>query len=99
MSRSVYTGDNGCPLGNSIVKNTTLLPLSPIDIWGMLLVNNIDIMPHLNYFKKQLCNLYHKYFSNICLGYSLCADTELQKLHEPMALLTNRIKINTAIWK
>ena len=44
---SVNTGDNGCPLSNSVVKITTLLPLTPIEIGSILSVNDVDIVPCL----------------------------------------------------
>ena len=48
MSGFVNAGDNGCPLGSLIVNITTLLLLCSNGIEGILLVDDVDIVPHEN---------------------------------------------------
>ena len=43
ISGFINTGDNSCPLGNSNVKTTILLLLSPVGIEGMLSVNDVNV--------------------------------------------------------
>ena len=76
MSRFVYTRDNGFPLRSSIVKLTTLLPISRNWYWGCTISWWCWHHATSIFFQKQLCNLYHRYFSNIFSRLLPCPNTE-----------------------
>ena len=66
MSGFVNAGDNGCSLGNSIVKTTTLLLFSPIGIRDILSVNDVDIVQCQNLNPETI----REYILQLCLSRS-----------------------------